>query len=193
MVNGPNLPKNIIIVSTALPKTLKYGVMPRLKPTVPNALKDSNIKDSRAMFGSKIVNKKVIDTIQITEIRITAKARLATSLAILLPAKFISSVPFIMPIKDNIMMPNVVVLIPPAVEPGEPPINIKIMVMKRVGIVKPFKSNVLYPAVLGVTEAKNDATTFWPKVKSPIVFGLLYRSEERRGGKQCISRWWPGH
>ena len=51
-------------------------------------------------------------------------------------------------------MPKVTVLIPPAVDAGEPPINIKIMVSSLDASVKALVSIVLNPAVLGVTDWK---------------------------------------
>ena len=56
----------------------------------------------------------------------------------------------------TIMTTIVVVLTPPAVEPGQPPINMSIIVRSLLACVIAPKSTVLYPAVLGVTEAKNE-------------------------------------
>ena len=52
---------------------------------------------------------------------------------------------------------KVVVLIPPAVEPGEPPIIINIIVTSWAWVESPSKATVLKPAVLGVTDWKIDA------------------------------------
>ena len=46
----------------------------------------------------------------------------------------------------------VVVFIPPAVEPGEPPINIRIIINSKPGSLMIVKSTVLKPAVLGVMD-----------------------------------------
>jgi hypothetical protein len=60
------------------------------------------------------------------------------------------------PFREEIIVksktPNVVVFIPPAVEPGDPPINIRIMVTKIVVSFIPTRLMVLNPAVLGVTD-----------------------------------------
>ena len=57
-------------------------------------------------------------------------------------------------------MVNVVVLIPPAVDPGLPPINIKTFINIFELVVNEAISIVLKPAVLAVTEANKDAQIF---------------------------------
>lgn len=47
-----------------------------------------------------------------------------------------------------IIAKNVVVLIPPPVDPGDAPINIKITIVNNPALVKPLKGAVLNPAVL---------------------------------------------
>ena len=51
----------------------------------------------------------------------------------------------------NTKTARVVVFIPPAVEPGEPPISIRKIMMALEDSVIAVKSAVLKPAVLGVT------------------------------------------
>ena len=51
----------------------------------------------------------------------------------------------------NINSANVVVFIPPAVDPGEPPISINTTVNSTVGSANFVKSTVLKPAVRGET------------------------------------------
>ena len=53
----------------------------------------------------------------------------------------------------------VVVLIPPAVEPGLPPINIRSTVSILELVVRPAVSIVLNPAVLAVTELNAEVRT----------------------------------
>jgi len=55
---------------------------------------------------------------------------------------------------------SVVVLIPPAVEPGLPPIIINIIVKKLPLSESPDILTVLNPAVLGVTDWNNEAKIF---------------------------------
>ena len=47
---------------------------------------------------------------------------------------------------------NVVVFIPPAVEPGEPPISIRIIIIITDACFIALRSTVLNPAVLNVTD-----------------------------------------
>ena len=54
------------------------------------------------------------------------------------------------------MSVKVEVFIPPPVEPGEAPINIKKMNIKSIGVPIIEKSTVLKPAVLAVIDWKNE-------------------------------------
>src|SRR3546814_13437710 len=44
-------------------------------------------------------------------------------------------------------------------------------------------------------DRRGSPAALWPEVKSVIALGMSYRSEERRVGKECVSkcrsRWWP--
>ena len=71
---------------------------------------------------------------------------------------------------------NVVVFRPPAVPPGEPPINIKIIFKKPVSSYIPDCWNVLNPAVLVVTAWNAETINFCPVLRCPIVAGLWYSS-----------------
>ncbi len=64
------------------------------------------------------------------------------------------------------------VLIPPPVEPGEAPINIRIIVKNCPASVIFSVGIVLNPAVLGVIEAKRLASTFPFGLKFPMVSGF---------------------
>ena len=55
---------------------------------------------------------------------------------------------------------NVVVLIPPAIEPGEPPIHINNIVNINEGMVNKLRSIVFKPPDLGVTAAKKELIIF---------------------------------
>jgi hypothetical protein len=65
----------------------------------------------------------------------------------------------------NNKMENVLVFIPPPVEPGDAPMNMRIRIMNKEALHKLFISTVLNPAVLGVIELKIDTTIFSVKVK----------------------------
>jgi len=81
------------------------------------------------------------------------------------------------PVKEDqiykISKPKVVVLIPPPVELGEAPINIKIIIKKRVAFCMLPIWIVLSPAVRAVTDWKIDPYIFSDKFKLPSVSGLL--------------------
>lgn len=66
----------------------------------------------------------------------------------------------------------VVVLIPPAVEPGEPPVIINIIIIKTPASLSAVKSTVLKPAVLGVTDWKKE-----PKIRSDRLISLHLSAE----------------
>ena len=68
-----------------------------------------------------------------------------------------SSVCLIEAINDNIITAKLVVLTPPAVEPGLPPITISIIVRSIDPSDNSAILTVLNPAVLGVIDWKNDA------------------------------------
>ena len=56
----------------------------------------------------------------------------------------------------------VVVFIPPAVEPGEPPMSINNVISIRPVSLRAVKSVVLKPAVLGVTDWKREVRILSP-------------------------------
>jgi len=72
----------------------------------------------------------------------------------------------------------VVVLIPPAVEPGLPPMNMSTIVKSLLSGVSAAVSTVLKPAVLAVTEPNNDANMA-PGVSMPamvLFFSKIYKN-----------------
>src|SRR5699024_248151 len=86
----------------------------------------------------------------------------------------------IIEIRVSTTIPKVAVLIPPAVDPGDPPTNIN-------NIVKNFPAKVisaveteLNPAVLVVAEAKNALVNLSPKLIYLRVLGLLYSNTNIR-------------
>ena len=56
---------------------------------------------------------------------------------------------------------SVLVLMPPAVEPGLPPMNIRMAERNLLPSVRAAVSTLLNPAVLGVTALKKQARNFW--------------------------------
>ncbi|EIA23794.1 hypothetical protein SFB1_117G1, partial [Candidatus Arthromitus sp. SFB-1] len=67
-----------------------------------------------------------------------------------------------------------VVFIPPAVDPGDPPISIRIHVKNTVPDLIPLRSIELNPAVLGDTDEKILFNTLLPKLMFWKVNGLSY-------------------
>jgi len=66
----------------------------------------------------------------------------------------------------------VVVLMPPAVDPGEPPVIIRIIIINTPASLSMVKSTVLNPAVLGVTDWKKE-----PKILSDTLMPLHLSAE----------------
>ena len=126
------------------------GVIPSDKPTVPIAEAVSNKQVSMGKSSSQLIAIPPAKN-RVRYINKITAAFLIVSSVILLPKH--SESYFLLNTAINVMKSTaiVVVFIPPAVEPGEPPISIN-----RISIVFPLslksdKSTVLNPAVLGVT------------------------------------------
>ena len=64
------------------------------------------------------------------------------------------------------MMANVDVLIPPAVEPEEPPMNMRNTISNKVGVASSAMFTELNPAVRGVTDWNKEVITV-PKLLIP--------------------------
>ena len=60
----------------------------------------------------------------------------------------------------------VVVFIPPAVEPGEPPISIRMIISRSPVSLISVRSTVLNPAVLGVTDWNREDRNLFPRGRS---------------------------
>src|SRR5690606_35683978 len=99
--------------------------------------------------------------ITINEIHKMAKALEVDSLEILLPKSCILDFPLAIAKMFNVANAKVLVFIPPPVDAGEAPIHIKKIINNKVGTVNSVKSNVLKPAVLGVT-ALNAVDVIFP-------------------------------
>ncbi len=147
MVRGPSLPIYIIKIETILDPVERSGVMPVERPTVANALVISNRILVRLIPGSKIEIKS-------DEAIMADKARNAITAAFLNASfgiAYRNAFSFLFVAAENMplkMTKNVVVFIPPPVDPGEAPMNIKIITAKRPAFEKPSRENVAKPAVL---------------------------------------------
>lgn len=150
---GPNLPKNIKMMIVILLPTSNAGVKPDDNPTVPKAEKTSKIMFSLVASGFPCSN----DATRINPTTIVSNDKKTKDIAfrilvlvysrlkavILFPCKNLT--------KHKAMMKTVVVLIPPAVEIGEPPININKQLIILPAMDKLFSSKLAKPAVLNVT------------------------------------------
>jgi hypothetical protein len=96
------------------------------------------------------------------EAKMMEMVRLMISLGIVRLKIFTSSLPFNRFQIINKRRAALVVLIPPPVEPGEAPMNMRTMRRRSVALVKSPISTVLKPQVLGVMDWKRDARIlFW--------------------------------
>ena len=131
-VKGPIRPVNIKSDTATFPATVKKGVIPKLRPTVPDADITSNIIAKKFCPSSSRISNKI----KILVIKIDKNIK-AVALTTIGPAMVLSNTvtdfsPFKVERIDCIRMANVVVFTPPAVDPGDPPININNVIKYRV-------------------------------------------------------------
>ena len=106
--------------------------MPVVKPTVPKADVDSKSRFINFQELSVIVSMIAVEKTIAKPIKNIDTALLIVSNGNLLVKQLTSSSPFTTDIVVRSRQANVVVLIPPAVDPGDPPINISIIVENMV-------------------------------------------------------------
>ena len=126
MVIGPILPKYMQIVIKIFDTTESLSVIPRLAPTVAKA-DDVSYKMSIKAKSSKAAITKLTNITIDREITNIDKAFLIVSLLILLLKTTGSLSFFFFYMTARINTTKVVVLIPPAVDPGDPPINMRLI------------------------------------------------------------------
>jgi len=144
----------------------KEAVIPKLKPTVPNADTTSKIRDFLDSVGSNIdINTMAVEITAIDK-NTTAKALLKEFMEISLLYTSILSFPLAKLIKFITISAKVLVFIPPPVPAGDAPTHIKNSVSKMAGVVMDIKSTLLKPAVLGVV-ASNKAVIHLPINECP--------------------------
>jgi len=151
MVRAPRRPKNIRIVITIFPERDKKGVIPRESPTVPNAetaSKEISIRECTSEKLSMII-QPITKTMEKRKITID---RFSTVNGIFFLNNSTRFLPLMTDQTPATRIPAVVVFIPPPVEPGDAPINIRIMKKRAVGMEIAAVSKVLNPAVLVVTD-----------------------------------------
>ncbi len=125
--------------------------MPVESPTVPKADTISN-KELIKGVCSKAIRMVVATTTIVTPSTIKVNAFKTVCIGILFLNKMVSLEPLICDKTAINIIPKVVTLTPPAVEPGEPPINIRKTENTFEISLSPPRFNVEKPAVLVLTE-----------------------------------------
>jgi hypothetical protein len=135
-----------------LPAKLREEVIPVDNPTVPKAEISSKRRPRKLLSGSVTDKAKVEINLSEIEKRAIEYALLIVSPEIVCLTISTFFLPFIVLMADRRITEKVVVLIPPPVDPGEAPTNIRNIMKIRIGCPKRVKSTVLYPAVRHVTD-----------------------------------------
>ena len=143
--------------------TLKSGVIPVERPTVPAAETTSTNTSIKVKLGSTIRIKSVL-----VVMTIIAKVKILKALIILSAGirrlKAVTGVFVAIPLILWIIVKNVVVLIPPPVDPGDAPINIKTDKTSNPACVKLPIGTVEKPAVRAETLWKKASIQLNPSV-----------------------------
>ncbi len=124
------------IASTNLAVDPKVAVMPMVKPTVLKAEKHSKAMGNRPWPCSKDATTDVESPRKIKDSTIAAKALRSVMLLISRPPYSTRLRPLAVAKMFSVAIPNVVVLMPPPVEPGDAPTYISSSVIINVGILK---------------------------------------------------------
>jgi len=139
-VSGPTLPINIIGIRISLPKVFRWLVIPVDSPTVPNAetisKRDSKKLSLFKLFVWGIRNRRSDNTIRKKEITTTINALLGISGGRVRCIICTRSLPLILFQIRKKKTAKVVVFTPPPQEPGDAPINIKIINRNKLWFVK---------------------------------------------------------
>jgi len=160
-VKGPTRPANIIRIIAIFCMSFILAVIPMDRPTVPNAdtvSKRYSTKKCLLFKGGNVLSlphNKSMDVMRVmkkADANIMVMVRVRTSTGIVLLKTFTSSCPFSLFQIIRMRRAKLVVLIPPPVEPGEAPINIRIIMTRIVALVNWPISTVLKPAVRGTTD-----------------------------------------
>ena len=150
-VSPPTLPKNISIISITRDTADRPLVMPSDSPTVPIAELVSNRQVSSGRSSTLLIMTPLVKN-NTRYINKTAPALRTVSSDILLLKHCTSFLRLNTVIAESNRTAKVVVFIPPAVEPGEPPISIRMIIMAVPDSSIAARSVVLKPAVRVVTD-----------------------------------------
>jgi hypothetical protein len=157
-VNILTLPINIVKIRINLLSLLKSEVIPLLRPTVLYAEIHSKEIFNNPRFESNKEIRKIEIKITIKERTIIAKALFTVVPEISLLNTSRRDFPLAILKMLRIAIAKVLVLMPPPVEPGDAPIHMSKITINVVGMFNDDVSTVLKPAVLEVTEPKNEVT-----------------------------------
>ena len=163
MARRPILPVNIISEMSIFPSSGIEEVMPVDSPTVLNAEITSKRTDKNEFLRSKEWSDSsiIVDMYITVNESITRVVLLVISSPLMrLCQKTISFLPLNLARIIPKITAKVVTFIPPAIDPGEPPINIKSIITVKVLSLNADMSTVLKPAVLQVMDWKNDISSF---------------------------------
>jgi len=150
----PTLPQNIRKIIIIFDKFSRSRVIPVDIPTVPIAEKHSKLRSLKDKFGCKQLMRKTPRSVRVKFTKNTLTAFLIHSSGSLLPKTLVERSLRMMLSEKRSKTATVVVLIPPAVDPGEPPMNIRISVKRIPPFEREAVSVIFIPAVLGETESK---------------------------------------
>lgn len=150
----------MVRITTTLPREVSLGVIPSERPTV---LKAENTSKSTSFmlaqgWAIRRMNeaRKMIPTARVT----TVNAFVTDATVRVLRKRLIESLAAIFDLRKANITPVVLVLTPPPVEPGEAPINMRMIKRKAAAKLSEFRFKVLKPAVRGVITWKREESTF---------------------------------
>ena len=150
----------IVRITTTLPREVSFGVIPKESPTVLNAENTSKSTSFILAQGWAIKRmkeeRKIMPTARVT----TVNALVIDCMGRVLRKRLTESLAAIFDLRKANITPVVLVLTPPPVEPGEAPINIRMIKRKTAAKLSEFRFMVLKPAVRGVITWKREENTF---------------------------------
>jgi hypothetical protein len=163
----------MVIIIKVFPVIVSSGVIPVLKPTVPKAENTSKARAKKGLFSTIVITNITINIKQ-SEIKMIVRALRISVEGMRFPQKTTSLEPWSSALTTPIISAKVVILIPPPVEAGAAPINIKIKIKNREGVLKDSMGSTLKPAERGVAAVNRDLNILLPAEALPSVAGLLY-------------------
>ena len=161
IVSPPTRPKNINAIRISYDGTESDGVIPKLKPTGPRAENASNRHGIRGRLS------RILSVMAHRIPRLVYMKRIAIAVATIsgiMRRLNISGLSFLAKtaVAQEIRTARVVVLIPPAVDPGLPPTSMRRIIRNWPDSRMEERSAVLKPAVRVVTDWNKDTRIRFP-------------------------------